>query len=273
MKETFSAWNSFFTAVILTAALAVPAPAMAQKAVPRSGGTSGGDSQPSGGGSSGGTSSGGQSGASAPRGANRVPPSGGGTRTGGGTTVVTRDGSSSGSGDAGRTTGGTSSTPSEPAPGASRPRDGQPRTGQAVARRSLPPSTGGTTIFVPGGYYGNYYPWGYGGFGLGGYYGGYDDPWYYGGGYYGGGYQGYYRDGYEGQLRLKVKPREAQVFVDGYFAGLVDDFDGVFQRLHIEPGPHRIEVRADGYEPLNFEVRILPDRTVSYTGELRRLTP
>ena len=272
MKGTFSAWNSVFTAVMLTAALAVPAPAMAQTAVPRRGGTSGGSSQPSGGGAS----PDGQSGSSAPRGANRVPPSGGGTRTaGGGTTVVTRDGSSSGSGDAGRTAAGTSpSTPSDPAPGASRPRDGQPRTGEAVARRSLPPSTGGgTTIFVPGGYYGNYYPWGYGGFGLGGYYGGYDDPWYYGGGYYGGGYQGYYRDEYEGQLRLKVKPRGAQVFVDGYFAGVVDDFDGVFQRLRIEPGPHRIEVRADDYEPLNFEVRILPDRTVTYTGELKKIRP
>jgi hypothetical protein len=132
----------------------------------------------------------------------------------------------------------------------------------------VPPTTGTTTIFVPGGYYGNYYPWGYGGFGLGGYYGGYYDPWY-----YGGGYQSYYRDGYEGQLRLKVKPRQAQVFVDGYFAGIVDDFDGVFQRLHIEPGPHRIEIRDEGYEPLDFEVRILPDRTVTYSGELKRLTP
>ena len=68
-----------------------------------------------------------------------------------------------------------------------------------------------------------------------------------------------------------MKPRDASVFVDGYFAGQVDDFDGVFQRLHLEPGPHRIEVRADGYEPLTFEVRIPPDRTVTYSGELRRL--
>jgi hypothetical protein len=127
---------------------------------------------------------------------------------------------------------------------------------------------GGTTVWVPGGYYGGYYPWGYGGFGVGGYYGGYYDPWYYGG------YQPYYRGyDYEGRLRLKVKPEHAEVFVDGYFAGLVDDFDGVFQRLHIEPGPHRIEIRADGYEPLVFEIRTLPYRTITYTGELRRATP
>jgi hypothetical protein len=119
---------------------------------------------------------------------------------------------------------------------------------------------------VPGGYYGGYYPWGYGGFGLGGYYGGYYDPWYYGD------YQPYY-SGYDfdGRLRLKVKPRTAEVLVDGYFAGLVDDFDGIFQRLRIEPGPHRIEIRSAGYEPLTFDVRIQPDRTITYTGELTRV--
>jgi len=70
---------------------------------------------------------------------------------------------------------------------------------------------------------------------------------------------------------LKVKPREADVFVDGYYAGRVDDFDGVFQRLRVESGPHRIEIRADGYEDLAFEVRILPDDTTTYTGTMNKL--
>jgi len=74
-----------------------------------------------------------------------------------------------------------------------------------------------------------------------------------------------------GHLRLKVKPEQAEVFVDGYFVGLVDQFDGVFQRLHIEPGAHRIEFRADGYgyEPLTYDVLIQPDRTMTYTGALK----
>jgi hypothetical protein len=70
---------------------------------------------------------------------------------------------------------------------------------------------------------------------------------------------------------LKVTPKEAEVFVDGYFAGIVDDFDGVFQRLHIETGPHHIELRADGYEPLSVEVNIQPGRTLTYKGELKKL--
>ena len=114
-----------------------------------------------------------------------------------------------------------------------------------------------------------YYPWAWGGLGFGGYYGGYYDPgWYdpyppvYTGG---GGYE------YDGKLRLKVKPREAAVYVDGYYAGRVDDFDGVFQRLKIDAGPHRVEIRLDGYETLTFDVRIDPDRTTTYEGELTKL--
>jgi hypothetical protein len=113
-----------------------------------------------------------------------------------------------------------------------------------------------------------YYPWGYGGYGgYYGYYGGYYDPW----GPYGGYYPSYYSSGYEGGLRLRVQPSHASVYVDGYYAGEVDEFDNIFQRLPIEPGPHRIEVRADGYEPLLFEVRIFPGRTLTYRGELRPL--
>ena len=106
-------------------------------------------------------------------------------------------------------------------------------------------------------------PWGWGGLGLGGYYG-YYDPWDYGDPYQPS--VGYYdRDG---SLKLKVTPRQAEVYVDGYFAGAVDDYDGLFQRLQIDPGPHRIEIRLDGYEPLAFDVRIDSGHTVTYKGEM-----
>jgi len=135
-------------------------------------------------------------------------------------------------------------------------------------------------VYLPGGYYG--YPWwSYGGLGLGyTYY----DPWAWGNRYgygYGYGYPygsypppaygGSYSYGYEGALRVKVKPPDAMVVVDGYYVGIVDDFDGIFQRLYMEAGPHRIEVRLPGYETLAFDVRIDPGRTITYQGELNRL--
>ena len=148
--------------------------------------------------------------------------------------------------------------------------------GTAAPRGSVPPATGGGGgIYIPGGgycCYGYYDPWGYGygsGYGyVGGYYGGYYDPWY-------GGYptssQSSYTSSDEGSLKLKIKPREAEVYVDGYYVGIVDDFDGIFQRLHLDSGPHRIEVRAPGYETLDFDVRITPEHTTTYTGELKRV--
>lgn len=122
-----------------------------------------------------------------------------------------------------------------------------------------------------------YYPYGYGAFGLGYFYYdpytwyGYDPYWhrpyrYYGYHSYGSSYRYY-----TGELRLLVRPRHAEVYVDGYFAGHVDDFDGIFQGLRLEEGPYRIEIVAPGYEPLEFEVRIQPGRKITYRGELRPL--
>jgi len=155
----------------------------------------------------------------------------------------------------------------------SRPRDPNvPSVGKAVPRPpdSIPTrGRSGTTYVVPGGYYGGY---GYGYAGYGGVFGGYYDPWYdpWYGAYpgYSGGYQA---SSEEGALRLKIKPKNAEVYVDGYFTGIVDEFDGIFQRLHLDPGVHRIEVRAAGYETLTFEVRISTDHTTTYQGEMRRI--
>ena len=223
-----------------------------------------------GGGSGGG--SGGGGGQAVPRGGSASGGSSdGGSRSGGG--AVTRgagaDGSSGGTRT--RSTGGSTSGDSGgtavAGPG-SRAREGRPVTGTAVERRDGDGPRGRDTIIVGGGYYGGYYPWGWGGLGLGGYYGWYD-PWGYGYDPYPGGYSyGYYA---EGALKLKVTPRQAEVFVDGYYAGSVDDYDGLFQRLRLESGPHRIEVRLDGYEPLSFEVRVLPNRTITYRGEMQKL--
>ena len=71
-----------------------------------------------------------------------------------------------------------------------------------------------------------------------------------------------------GGLRITDAPHEAQVFADGYYVGIVDDFDGVFQHLNLEAGPHRIEVRLPGYdESVVFDVVIQPGRTITYRAD------
>ena len=75
---------------------------------------------------------------------------------------------------------------------------------------------------------------------------------------------------YDGGVRLVVPQRNAEVYVDGYYAGVVNDFDGTFQQVNLEPGPHRIEVRGQGSTPLSFDVNVQPGQTVTYRAPAPR---
>jgi hypothetical protein len=174
-----------------------------------------------------------------------------------------------------------------------RDRGDNPAVGRAVPRESSPPpprtpgpaARGGFDgrnrgVFVAPRVYNNYYyyprryyPYGYGAFGLGYFY--YDPYTWYPPSYYPG-YYGSYSGGYYdpffydvGELRLIVSPRSADVYVDGYFAGRVDDYDGIFQALKLGAGAHHIQIVAQGYSPLDFDVRIDPNRKITYRGTLR----
>jgi hypothetical protein len=75
-----------------------------------------------------------------------------------------------------------------------------------------------------------------------------------------------------GLLRLSVTPEVAQVFVDSYYVGTVEDVNT--QRvLELEAGPHRLEFRAPQYQTLTVDVRILPYETVTYRGALEFTRP
>ncbi len=58
----------------------------------------------------------------------------------------------------------------------------------------------------------------------------------------------------EASLRLQVTPKVTQVYVDGYYAGIADDFDGTFQRLHAAPGEHELTLYLEGYRTLRQRV-------------------
>ncbi|MGH9386618.1 MAG: hypothetical protein ACRD2N_20290 [Vicinamibacterales bacterium] len=71
------------------------------------------------------------------------------------------------------------------------------------------------------------------------------------------------------QLDLEGAGRATQVYVDGYFVGTMGDLSG---QLSLESGPHQIEVREHGYEPLVFDVKLGDDRPITYRGELTPLS-
>jgi hypothetical protein len=290
----------------LAAFVASTSVAWAQHAVPRGGG-GGSSSGSSGGGSDSGATSSGSSGGSTSSGSSggdsgyravpRYPTtssSGGGSgRSGGGRSGG--DGVASARGGRGGSGGYVDRSP-DGAPVTSRPQGNRPVTGYAVPRGTVaapPGRPGGDYYYYPGAYNWYYNPWGFGSWGLGyiwdpfwfgpgsgafGYGGGYP---YGGGGYgYSGGYAGGYSGGYAGDyrrdddghgaLRIKVKPRDAKVMVDGFFSGTVDDFDGKFQKMSLVSGTHKIKLEAEGFEPLVFDVLIVDGQTVNYKGELRK---
>ena len=70
-----------------------------------------------------------------------------------------------------------------------------------------------------------------------------------------------------GYLRLHARPRTSQVFIDGYYAGTVEDFaEG--RGLLLAPGPHRVELRSTGFQSATFDVRVVSDGTISYGQDL-----
>lgn len=196
---------------------------------------------------------------------------GGGGSTGGGGghpspgVSSSSGGSSGGSGYSGGSSSGSSYTPST----AERR---HPRAGTGRG------SSGGGGGYYPG--YPGYYPgWGYGGYYPGW---GYSYWWPYGSfGWYGGGYYGYpwgwgggtvyhYVEREGGSVRVQVDPSEARVYVDGYYAGTVDDFDGLFQRLHVSPGRHEIALKLEGYKTHRVKVYVAPDATVKVEYDMEK---
>ena len=101
-------------------------------------------------------------------------------------------------------------------------------------------------------FYGPWGPWGP--------YGYWPPPYQYYGGY-----------GYASELRIMATPREAEVYVDGYLVGTVDDFDGWSQRLRLQPGEHDIELYLEGHRSVKQRMLLRPGETYKIRAALERL--
>jgi hypothetical protein len=75
----------------------------------------------------------------------------------------------------------------------------------------------------------------------------------------------------QASVRLDVKPKDAQVFVDNRLSGVVRDFNGKNDRLFIFPGRHTIELRHPDYEPYRVDVDLLPEQDMRIKFRMRKL--
>ena len=116
------------------------------------------------------------------------------------------------------------------------------------------------------GYWPRYSPffYGYGPFGPFGW-----SPYWYG--LYPYGFYGPYH--YASEIRIQATPREAEVYVDGYLVGVVDNFDGFSQRLRLEPGEHEIELFLDGHRTFSKKMLLRPGESYRIRHTFEPLGP
>lgn len=98
------------------------------------------------------------------------------------------------------------------------------------------------------------------------YYSRYYDPFFWD--MYGWGFPSFYAPAFynrviadDSSARIQVTPRETEVYVDGYLAGVVDDFDGFAQRLRVAPGEHVIELYLDGHKTIAQTILFVPGQS------------
>jgi hypothetical protein len=74
-------------------------------------------------------------------------------------------------------------------------------------------------------------------------------------------------------VRVQATPKDAEVFVDGYYAGIVDSFDGAFQRLNVRPGGHEFVLYREGYRPIHQTVYVQPGASFTLRHTMVPLAP
>jgi hypothetical protein len=73
-----------------------------------------------------------------------------------------------------------------------------------------------------------------------------------------------------GDVTFDVTPDDAEIYVDNFYAGLVDDFNGS-QHLELAAGPHRLSIRMPGYETIDVDLSIAPARSITYRAEMKNV--
>jgi hypothetical protein len=74
-------------------------------------------------------------------------------------------------------------------------------------------------------------------------------------------------------VRVIATPTQADVYVDGFYAGLVDDFDGALQRLPITPGDHAITLFLEGYRTVTRHILVTTDSSFTLQLTMDKLGP
>ena len=70
------------------------------------------------------------------------------------------------------------------------------------------------------------------------------------------------------ELKIAATPSRAAVFVDGQYAGHVDEFDGVGKAMLLTPGQHRLHIALPGYLPFDTMVDLRSQQKLKIQTDL-----
>jgi len=71
-----------------------------------------------------------------------------------------------------------------------------------------------------------------------------------------------------GELKIAATPSRAAVFVDGQYAGYVDQFDGVGKAMLLTPGQHHLRIALPGYLPFDTMVDLRAQQKLKIQTDL-----
>ena len=76
-----------------------------------------------------------------------------------------------------------------------------------------------------------------------------------------------------GDVKTEVTPKQTEIYVDGFYAGVADDFDGIFHRLSATVGGHAVTLHLEGYRTVTRNIYVQPNSTYKLKETMEKLPP
>ena len=83
---------------------------------------------------------------------------------------------------------------------------------------------------------------------------------------YSSGYDQYYNQ--MGGLSFDIDPIDAAVFIDGTYVGTAEDFSSGQMPLTMLAGRHHVELRAQGFMTVSFDIAVIAGQVIPYQGTM-----
>jgi hypothetical protein len=83
---------------------------------------------------------------------------------------------------------------------------------------------------------------------------------------YGSGYSSSYDR--VGGLSFDIDPVDAAIYIDGNYVGTSEDFSSAQMPLTVMAGRHHIDLRADGFQTISFDITVVAKQVIPYQGAL-----